>query len=77
MALFFRVQDNFLKELMNSSILIECRKGLTCNGKLMKFDAQLNIFMENSILTNKVGTSFRETKELFLKGKMVKYLRML
>jgi len=76
MNLFFRFQDDFIKKLKDTSILIECRKGFTCNGRLIKFDSQLNIFMENSVLTNKDGTCFRETKEIFLKGQLIKYLRI-
>lgn len=74
---FFFFQDNFLKKVKDNSVLIECKRGFTCNGKLKKFDFQLNIFLKDSILTMKNGESFRETKMLFLRGKIVKYIRIM
>ena len=77
MKLFFYFQDNFLKKIYNTSILIECKNGFTCNGKLKKFDSQMNIFLQDSILTFTGGRSFREAKMLFLRGKIVKYIRII
>ena len=77
MKSFFFFQDNFLKKIKHTTVLIECKKGFTFNGKLKKFDGQLNIFMENSILTNKEGAFFIETKQMFIRGKLVKYIRIL
>lgn len=77
MSLFFHFQDNFLKEILNTSILIQCRNGISCNGKLKKFDLQMNIFLENPVLTFKKGAFFRETKYIFLRGKLIKYIRII
>ena len=77
MKSFFLFQDNFLKKLLNIPILIECKKGFTCYGKLKKLDSQLNILMENSVLSIKGGISFKETKQIFLRGKIIKYIRIL
>lgn len=75
--MFFFFQENFLKKVKNKSVLIECKRGFTCNGKLIKFDSNLNIFMENSILTIKKGMFFKETKEIFLRGKIIKYIKII
>jgi small nuclear ribonucleoprotein (snRNP)-like protein len=74
---FFFYQDHFLRKINNTFILVECKEGFTCNGKLKKFDAQLNMFMENSVLTFRNGVFFKEIKHLFLKGNTVKYIRII
>ena len=74
---FFYLQDNFFKKAKDTLILIECKKGFSCNGKLKKFDSQMNIFLQDSILTLKDGRGFKETEMLFLRGKMVKYIRII
>jgi U6 snRNA-associated Sm-like protein LSm4 len=75
--MFFYYQENFLKQVKDKSVLIECKRGFTCNGKIIKFDSHLNIFMENSILTIKKGMFFKEIKQLFLKGNIIKYIKII
>ena len=77
MKSFFLFQDHFLRKIADTFILVECKEGFTYNGKLAKFDSQLNIFMENSILTFENGTFFKEIKYLFIKGNMIKYIRII
>ena len=77
MKSFFFFQDHFLRKIDSTFILVECKEGFTCNGKLTKLDSQLNIFMENSILTIGNGTFFKEIKHLFIKGNMIKYIRII
>jgi U6 snRNA-associated Sm-like protein LSm4 len=77
MKSFFLFQDHFLRKITDTFMLVECKEGLTCNGKLTKFDSQLNIFMENSILTFGNGIFFKEIKYLFIKGNTIKYIRII
>ncbi len=73
-SIFF--QDNYFNRVKNKQVLIECRNGFTCNGKLKNFDLHLNTFIENSILTNEKGFFFREIKHLFLRGNLIKYIQI-
>ena len=76
MSEFIFFQDNYFNRVKNKQVLIECRNGFTCNGKLKKFDLGLNIFIENSILTNEKGFFFREIEHLFLRGNLIKYIQI-
>ena len=76
MSEFIFFQDNYFNRVKNKQVLIECRNGFTCNGKLKKFDQQLNTFIENSILTNEKGFFFRKIEHLFLRGNLIKYIQI-
>ncbi|KAH3676348.1 hypothetical protein WICPIJ_009128 [Wickerhamomyces pijperi] len=57
-------------------LLIELKSGETLNGTLQEIDAWMNLTLVNVIETNSEGDEFIKLKEIFIRGKDIKYLRL-
>jgi len=57
-------------------ILVELKNGDSYNGTLHKCDTWMNLHLKNCILTSKDGTKFWAMEECYLRGSMIKYLKV-
>ncbi|MCQ2817351.1 MAG: hypothetical protein MJ252_08815 [archaeon] len=57
-----------LKGCKNKNVLVQIKNGDSINGTLEKIDIFMNLKINNVIYTNKDGTNFYNTKEIFIKG---------
>lgn len=65
-----------LKLSAKQPILVETKSGETFNGTLVKCDAWMNIHMTAVVVTSAAGDAFYELTECYVKGALIKYVRM-
>lgn len=63
------------EKYINFPLLVETKDGDTFNGNLLKIDTFLNLLLERVVITTKNGSFFFESKNVYLKGENIKYIR--
>lgn len=56
--------------------MVELKSGETYNGILKSIDKFMNIKLINAILTDPRGEIFREIKEVYIRGNVIKYFTL-
>lgn len=66
-----------LKTAQNQPMLVELKNGETYNGHLASCDNWMNIHLKGDVIcTSKDGDRFWKMPECYIKGSMIKYLRL-
>lgn len=60
----------------NQPMLVEIKNGETYNGNLSSCDSYMNLHLRDVICTSKDGDSFWKMQEVFIRGSMIKYVRL-
>ncbi|XP_025197824.1 U6 snRNA-associated Sm-like protein LSm4 [Melanaphis sacchari] len=67
---------SLLKTAQNHPMLVELKNGETYNGHLVTCDSWMNINLREVICTSKDGDRFWRLPECYIRGSMIKYLRI-
>lgn len=67
---------SLLKAAQDNPMLVELKNGETYNGHLVNCDNWMNIQLKEVICTSRDGDKFWKMPECFIKGSMIKYLRI-
>ena len=67
---------SLLKAAEGSLIFLELKNGETFNGKLLKVDSWMNIFLVEAIRTSREGDRFVLCPEVSIRGNAVKFFRI-
>merc|ERR1712080_362788 len=67
---------SLLSAAKNSPMLVELKNGETYNGILVSSDNWMNISLKDVICTSRDGTIFHEMAEAYIRGCIIKYLRI-
>ncbi|ESN90736.1 hypothetical protein HELRODRAFT_166439 [Helobdella robusta] len=67
---------SLLKTAVNHPMLVELKNGETYNGHLVCCDAWMNINLREVICTSRDGDRFWKMPECYIRGSMIKYLRI-
>merc|ERR1712223_1738090 len=67
---------SLLKAAQNSPMLVELKNGETYNGILVSCDNWMNISLKEVICTSRDGQSFHRMAEAYIRGSIIKYLRI-
>lgn len=68
---------SLLKTARNQPMLVELKNGETYNGNLASCDAWMNLHLRGEVYcTSKDGESFWKMPEVYIRGSMIKYLRL-
>ncbi|RDD41772.1 putative U6 snRNA-associated Sm-like protein LSm4 [Trichoplax sp. H2] len=67
---------SLLKTAQSHPMLVELKNGETYNGHLVNCDNFMNINLREVICTSKDGDRFWKMPECYLRGNMIKYLRI-
>ncbi|VDM21558.1 unnamed protein product [Hydatigera taeniaeformis] len=65
-----------LKASCNMPMLVELKSGETYNGHLVACDDWMNIHLKEVICTSRDGDRFWKMSECFIRGSIIKYLRI-
>lgn len=66
-----------LKMAYNQPMLVELKNGETYNGNLASCDPWMNLHLRGEVIcTSKDGENFWKMPEVFIRGSMIKYLRL-
>ncbi|KAH9282123.1 U6 snRNA-associated Sm-like protein LSm4 [Echinococcus granulosus] len=65
-----------LKASCNMPMLVELKSGETYNGYLIACDDWMNIHLKEVICTSRDGDRFWKMPECFIRGSIIKYLRI-
>jgi small nuclear ribonucleoprotein (snRNP)-like protein len=66
----------FLKTRKFYPILLELKGGTICFGKFLKIDENMNLLIKKAIFIPKNGFFFKEIPMIFIKGKIIKLIRI-
>eukprot|EP00096_Caligus_rogercresseyi_P002820 TRINITY_DN1513_c1_g1_i18.p1 TRINITY_DN1513_c1_g1~~TRINITY_DN1513_c1_g1_i18.p1 ORF type:complete len:124 (-),score=26.12 TRINITY_DN1513_c1_g1_i18:1205-1576(-) len=67
---------SLLRTAQNHPMLVELKNGETYNGHLVSCDNRMNISLKEVICTSKDGDRFWRMQECYIRGSMIKYLRI-
>ena len=67
---------SLLRAAQNHPMLVELKNGETYNGHLVNCDNWMNIHLRDVICTSRDGDRFWRMPECFIRGSVVKYLRI-
>ncbi|KAL3310546.1 RNA processing protein [Cichlidogyrus casuarinus] len=67
---------SLLKAGINLPVLVELKNGETYNGHLAACDDWMNIFLKEVICTSRDGDKFWKMSECYIRGSIIKYLRL-
>lgn len=68
---------DLLKMAYNQPMLVELKNGETYNGNLASCDTWMNLHLRGEVIcTSKDGESFWKMPEVYIRGSMIKYLRL-
>eukprot|EP00002_Diphylleia_rotans_P034133 TRINITY_DN730_c0_g1_i1.p1 TRINITY_DN730_c0_g1~~TRINITY_DN730_c0_g1_i1.p1 ORF type:complete len:156 (+),score=27.50 TRINITY_DN730_c0_g1_i1:105-572(+) len=67
---------SLLKASKDKVILLELKNGETINGTLKDCDPWMNINLRDVVLTSRDGTEFWTIPECYIRGNMIKYIRV-
>eukprot|EP01080_Neovahlkampfia_damariscottae_P003214 gene3214-5530_t len=67
---------SLLKTSQDQNILIELKTGETFNGTFVNCDNWMNLNLKNIILTSKDGEKFWKMETAYVRGNMIKYIRL-
>ncbi|VDD81408.1 unnamed protein product [Mesocestoides corti] len=65
-----------MKASCNMPMLVELKSGETYNGHLVACDDWMNIHLKEVICTSRDGDRFWKMSECFIRGSIIKYLRI-
>lgn len=66
-----------LKMAYNQPMLVELKNGETYNGNLASCDTWMNLYLRGEVIcTSKDGENFWKMPEVYIRGSMIKYLRL-
>lgn len=66
-----------LKMAYNQPMLVELKNGETYNGNLASCDTWMNLHLRGEVIcTSKDGENFWKMPEVYIRGSMIKYLRL-
>ncbi|XP_063900798.1 U6 snRNA-associated Sm-like protein LSm4 [Zophobas morio] len=65
-----------LRSATNHPMSVELKNGETYNGHLMGCDNYMNISLRQVIITSKDGDRFWNVPDCYIRGNVIKYLRM-
>ena len=66
-----------LKMAYNQPMLVELKNGETYNGNLASCDTWMNLQLRGEVIcTSKDGENFWKMPEVYIRGSMIKYLRL-
>ena len=65
-----------LNNAKEQGIMVELKNGETYNGKLTSCDNWMNLVLSNVVCTSSDGMVFTSMSNIYLAGKLVKYLRI-
>nr|UXY87571.1 small nuclear ribonucleoprotein D-like protein [Cryptomonas curvata] len=74
---YYLKNNLFFKKFTIYIVLVELKCGTTCSGLLKGIDDYFNILINQVIITASNGKVFYEALVVFIKGKAVRYLRIL
>lgn len=57
-------------------MLVELKSGETINGHLVNCDSWMNLLLKEVVLTSSDGESFTQIPEYYVRGNLIKYLRI-
>ncbi|GHJ85932.1 hypothetical protein NliqN6_2334 [Naganishia liquefaciens] len=67
---------SLLNAAQGKPMLVELKNGETYNGHMIACDNFMNITLRDVILTAPDGDKFYQMKEVYLKGNVIKYVRV-
>uniref|UniRef100_A0A8D8UYD6 U6 snRNA-associated Sm-like protein LSm4 n=1 Tax=Cacopsylla melanoneura TaxID=428564 RepID=A0A8D8UYD6_9HEMI len=67
---------SLLRTAQNHPMLVELKNGETYNGHLVNCDHWMNINLREVICTSRDGDKFWRMPECYIRGSMIKYLRI-
>eukprot|EP00793_Prasinoderma_coloniale_P001907 PRCOL_00007270-RA len=67
---------SLLRTAQGHPMLIELKSGETYNGHLVACDTWMNLHLREVILTSREGDKFWRLPEAYVRGNMIKYLRV-
>ncbi|KAL0481106.1 U6 snRNA-associated Sm-like protein LSm4 [Acrasis kona] len=65
-----------LKGAQTTQMMVELKNGETFNGTLVNCDSWMNLNLKDVVCTSRDGTSFYQMPECYVRGNLVKYIRV-
>ncbi|EPR63142.1 LSM domain-containing protein [Toxoplasma gondii TgCatPRC2] len=65
-----------LRAAQNRPMMVELKSGETYSGLLASCDGFMNLHLKDSVCTSKDGERFWKLSECYIRGNMVKYIRL-
>ncbi|CBZ56281.1 hypothetical protein NCLIV_067060 [Neospora caninum Liverpool] len=65
-----------LRAAQNRPMMVELKSGETYSGLLANCDGFMNLHLKDSVCTSKDGERFWKLTECYIRGNMVKYIRL-
>ncbi|KAF5095623.1 hypothetical protein D0Z00_003069 [Geotrichum galactomycetum] len=67
---------SLLNAAIGQPMLVELKSGETLNGHLVSCDTWMNLVLKEVIVTSPDGASFTKVPEYYVRGSLIKYLRV-
>ncbi|RQX70427.1 LSM domain-containing protein [Toxoplasma gondii CAST] len=74
--MYVQLPLTLLRAAQNRPMMVELKSGETYSGLLASCDGFMNLHLKDSVCTSKDGERFWKLSECYIRGNMVKYIRL-